>query len=335
MPLRWLIINTGQQLKILFVLSGNNTSGTAAPDDMTKPVKHAVMQGDSLRNEGLDVEYYYITGKGFWGYLKNIPPLRRYIRRGGFDIIHAHYSLTAIATSLAGSRRMVVSLMGSDLLGNSLLLPLLRFFCRYRWKLVIVKTEEMKARLGQSNVTVLPNGVDTDLFRPLDRGEARRQLGLPDKKIILFAADPARPEKNFKLASDSVSRMNRDDALLLPVGNADRSMMPMYYSAANVLLLTSLWEGSVNSVKEAMACNLAVVSCDVGDVRSNTRELEGYHITSYDPDEIAAILSEALDQKTEPKGRERIFELKLDAKSVSRRLVELYTMALTGQRTVQ
>lgn len=299
------------------------------------PVKHAVRQGDLLKSEGLDVDYYYITGRGLRGYLKNIPALRKRIREGSFDIVHAHYSLTAIAVSLAGSRRMVVSLMGSDVLGNSLMLPLLRLLSRYRWKLVIVKTEEMKSRIGNRNVFVLPNGVDTDMFRPLDRDEAGRHLGLPAKKIILFAADPARPEKNFILASDSVRRMNREDVMLVPVSNVDYRQMPYYYNAADVLLLTSLWEGSVNSVKEAMACNLAVVSCDVGDVRSNTRDLQGYHITSYDPDEIAAKLIEALDHKTELKGRERIFALKLDAKSVSGRLAELYKMVLTGHRTSQ
>jgi len=173
------------------------------------------------------------------------------------------------------------------------------------------------------------------LFRPLDRDEARRHLGLPSKKIILFAADPARPEKNFNLASESVRRMNRDDVMLQPLGNVSHKQMPYYYNASDVLLLTSLWEGSVNSVKEAMACNLAVVSCDVGDVKSNTGGLQGYRITSYDPDEIAVKLTEALDYKTELQGRERIFELRLDAKAVTLRLAELYAMVLAGKDTIQ
>ena len=321
-------------MKILFVLSGNNPLKAATSEYLAEPhVKHAVRQGDMLKNEGLDVDYYYITGRGFRGYLKNILPLRKRIRAGGFDIVHAHYSLTAIAVTLAGSKRTVVSLMGSDVLGNSLMLPVLRLLSRYRWKLVIVKTEEMKSKIGGRNVIVLPNGVDTELFRPLDRDEARRHLGLPSKKIILFAADPARPEKNFNLASESVRRMNRDDVMLLPLGNVNHRQMPYYYNAADVLLLTSLWEGSVNSVKEAMASNLAVVSCDVGDVQSNTRSLQGYHITSYDPDEIAVKLTEALDYKTELQARERIFELKLDAKAVTVRLTELYAMVLAGKRT--
>ncbi len=118
--------------------------------------------------------------------------------------------------------------------------------------------------------------------------------------------------------------MERDDAMLLPVHHADHDMMPWYYNAADVLLLTSAWEGSVNTVKEAMACNLAVVSTDVGDVRTNTRGLQGYYITSYDRDDIAGKLSMALDQEVELAGRERIMELGLDAKSVNSRLSEIY-----------
>ncbi len=294
------------------------------------PLKHGARQGASLSMAGHEIDYYYISGRGIFGYLRNMPALRRCIREGHYDLVHAHYSLTAIAASLAGRHRMVVSLMGSDVLGNSLILPLLRLFCRYRWSRTIVKTEMMKSRIGNRNIIVLPNGVDTDMFRPLNRAEARCRLGLPDKKVVLFAADPDRPEKNFTLASESFSRMKRDDAMLLPLHNADHSMMPLYYNAADVLLVTSAWEGSVNTVKEAMACNLAVVSTDVGDVRINTRGLQGYHITSDDPDDIAAKLSMALDQKIKTAGRDRIIELGLDAASVTDRLTEIYRTVISG-----
>jgi len=296
----------------------------------SQPLKHGARQGASLSLTGHEIDYYYISGRGIYGYLKNIPALRRYIKAGNYDLVHAHYSLTAIAASLAGRHRMVVSLMGSDVLGNSFMLPLLRLFCRYRWSRTIVKTEMMKSRIGNRNVIVLPNGVDTGKFRPLNREVARRHLGLPDKKIVLFPADPDRPEKNFTLASESFSRMKRDDAMLLPVHHADHGMMPWYYNAADVLLLTSTWEGSVNTVKEAMACNLAVVSTDVGDVRINTQGLQGYYITSYDPDDIAGKLSMALDQKIETEGRERILELGLDAATVNSRMSEIYRTVIRG-----
>lgn len=288
------------------------------------PVKNPVHQAATLRELGHEVDLFFILGKGLAGYLAAVPSIRRRISQGHYDIIHAHYSLSAFAVSIAGSHSMVVSLAGSDVMGNSMMLQVTRLFCRFRWRKVIVKTEEMKARLKCGDVTVVPNGVDMKLFAPAPKKEARKELGLPDKKIVLFAADPSRREKNFPLAKEAVEMTGSDDAILLPVNGVPHKRMPLYYSAADVLLLTSLWEGSVNSVKEAMACNLPVVSTDVGDVRINTSGLEGYFISTPEAAAMAEKLNEAFDLKVPVKGRERIIELQLDSASVARRLIEIY-----------
>jgi glycosyltransferase involved in cell wall biosynthesis len=307
------------------VFSGNSRDRAFKDGLSGVPVKNPVIQANSLRELGHEVDCFLIVGKGISGYLKNIPKLKDQVKRGNYDIIHAHYSLTAIAVSLAGVHDMVVSLAGSDTMGMPFMLPVIRFFCRHRWKTVIVKTEQMKLKIGQGNIIVLPNGVDTQLFRPLDKNEARVHLGLDrGSKIILFVADPLRREKNYNLAVRAFNILNRSEAVLLPVFNVPHDNMPYYYNAADVLLITSLWEGSVNSVKEAMACNLPVVSTDVGDVRSNTSGLECCYITSYDALEIAEKLGLAIDSMSEINSRDRIFELGLDARSISLRLTEKY-----------
>ena len=296
----------------MFVFSGNTSVTGNGERQGVEIIKNARYQGDSLIEMGCDVDYYQITGKGFWGYIKNIPKIRRAIKKGKYDVIHAHYSYSAIAASLAGTHRMVVSLMGSDTFSSPMMLIILRLFCRFRWKRVIVKTDAMAATIRSKKVTVLPNGVNTELFRPIDKGEARRKLGLPDRNIVLFAADPSRTEKNFKLASDSYNKLGREDTILLPVHDAPHHLMPLYMNASDVLLITSLYEGSVNTVKEALACNLKVVSTDVGDVRINITGLTGCYIASPDADDIAAKLNEALENKARTLGAERILELGLD-----------------------
>ncbi len=311
-------------MRILFVLSGNSRETDPAAGTEQVPLKNPVHQGETLRELGNEVDFYFIRGKGLAGYLRNIPHIRKKVRKGGYDLVHAHYSLTAFAVSLAGRFRIVVSLAGSDVLGMPGLLPLTRFFSRYRWKKVIVKTEAMKERLRAGDIIVLPNGVDTGLFFPSDRSEARKQLGLPDKRIVLFVADPSRAEKNITLAHEAVGLLGRDDVILLPVHGVSHCRMPLYYNAADALLLTSLWEGSVNAVKEAMACNLAVVSTDVGDVRANVSGLAGYHITSYKAAEIAGKLALVLDSSVKINARERLFDLGLDSASVAGRLIEIY-----------
>jgi len=100
-------------------------------------------QANYLLQEGLEVDYYRIMGKGIKGYLKNIRPLRKYLQQQSYDIVHAHYSLSAFCASMAGSQSLVVSLMGSDVKAGSiyrLLIKLFVFF--YRWKAVIVKPEK-------------------------------------------------------------------------------------------------------------------------------------------------------------------------------------------------
>lgn len=308
-------------MRILFILSGNRSETEKGEGELIKIAKH---QGDSLIRMGYNVDYFFIRGKGLRGYLGNIPEIRKKIKAGNYDIVHAHYSLSAIAASLAGKHKMVVSLMGSDTYSHPLMLMVIRAFCRFRWDVVIVKTEIMRARIRCRKAIVLPNGVEVERFHPAAKADARRLLELPGRKIVMFAADPSRPEKNFKLAQEAFTLLDRKDAVLLPVFNKPGSQMPLYMNAADVLLLTSLWEGSVNVVKEAMACNLPVVSTDVGDVKSNTKGLEGYYITSFDAPEIAKKLAAALDLETEIRGADRIRELGLDSESVNMRLTEIY-----------
>ena len=318
-----------RHLKILFVLSGNSRDSVKPGRSDVLPVKNPVHQADTLRTLGHEVDFFFIKGRGLSGYLRSIPLIRRKIKNEGYDVIHAHYSLTAFAVSLAGRHRMVVSLTGSDVMGMPLLLYLTRLFSRFRWAMVIVKTREMKARLRAGKILIIPNGVDTCLFAPGDKSKAKEQLGLAGKRIVLFVADPAREEKNYSLAREAVSRLGPDDTVLLPVHGIPHEAMALYYNAADLLLLTSLWEGSVNSVKEAMACNLPVVSTDVGDVRENTQGLEGYYITSFDTAEIADMVAMALDCKCEIRARERLFELQLDSPSVARRLIEMYNYVIS------
>ena len=69
-------------------------------------------QGESLRAVGVSVDYFIFDGNGIFGYLKSVPALRKKIRDGGYDLIHAHYSISAYFATLAGQLPLVVSLMG-------------------------------------------------------------------------------------------------------------------------------------------------------------------------------------------------------------------------------
>ena len=95
---------------VLFVSSGNSHYGI---------VPFIKSQGESLRQEGVDVEYFTVKGKGIKGYIRNITPLRTYIKQTKFDIIHAHYGLIGLLCVLAfPGIPIVLSVMGSDAYGS-------------------------------------------------------------------------------------------------------------------------------------------------------------------------------------------------------------------------
>jgi len=306
-------------MRILFVSSGNIARSQGVL------VKNAKIQGDSLARMGCDINFYFIVGRGIWGYLKNVPRMRKFIKNGGYDIIHAHYSFTGILASFTSDLPMIVSLMGSDLHISRLMTFVTSLFCKYRWRKVIVKTEQMKEIVNFNNVSVIPNGVDLDIFKPVAREEALEKINNDgEKKIILFVSDVNRKEKNFKLAQDAVCMLKRDDVVLLPVENVDHSQIKWYLNACELLLLTSLREGSVNIIKEAMACNVKVVSTKVGDVEKNMKDVPGYYLSGFETSSVAENINKALNYSGPVEGRKKIIELGLDSSTINNRIFQLY-----------
>ena len=100
----------------------------------------------------------------------------------------------------------------------------------------------------------------------------------------------------------------------------------MYLNAADALVLTSLWEGSPNVIKEAMACNLPIVSTDVGDVKEVIGDTEGCYITSYEPSDVAGKIKLALDFGKRTNGREKIKHLEIN--TIAKRIIDVYNEVL-------
>jgi glycosyltransferase involved in cell wall biosynthesis len=183
-------------------------------------------------------------------------------------------------------------------------------------------------RLGRRRNSVIPNGVDRSLFRPIDRADARAQLGWDDAPVVLFAADPTRFTKRFELAADVVELVREEfaEVRLVTTHDVEPNLMPVWMSAADVLLLTSRGEGSPNVVKEAMACDLPVVSVDVGDVREVIEGTRLCHVGSDEPTELAAAVVDAL-RALPARSDGRAHSAWLDDQAIAERVVEVYARA--------
>lgn len=289
-------------------------------------------QGDSLKKKGITVDFYPVQGKGVIGYLRNITSLKFKIKDFQPDLIHAHYSLSGFLVSLCTSKPIVVSIMGS-FPRKTLKFYAVKFFSNYIWQTTIVKSVRTKDQLGLQDVKVLPNGVDLSVFYPMDKWTSRKELGLIQDvniKYVLFAADSNRVEKNFTLASLAVEALKSENVKLLTVSYVEQATLSKYLSAVDVLILTSIKEGSPNIIKEAMACNCPIVTSNVGDVVRTIGNTIGCKIINwYNYLDYRDALSDLLSDNTRTFGRERIIELELDSSLVADSLVSLYNDSIS------
>ena len=310
-------------MKVLFVCSGNIEKFGISPI--------TINQGESLRKEGILLDYFDIKGKGLLKYIKNIFILRKHLVNKDYNILHAHYSLSGIVASLASRNiPIVVSLMGSDIHSNLFWRYLIKFFYKFRWNKTIVKSIKDQKHLKLSKSVIIPNGVDFEKFIIMDKLVAREKVNFdPRKKYIIFIANPKRKEKNLRLAKEAVDMINDLDVELFVVFNengVDHNLIPIYMNAADVLLLTSKREGSPNVIKEALACNCPIVATDVGDVKEIINNSNGCFLTSFDANDIARKLNIALEFKGKTNSRENISYL--DNKKVADKIINLYKSLL-------
>jgi teichuronic acid biosynthesis glycosyltransferase TuaC len=307
-------------MKVLFISSGNTITG------INTIIR---IQGDSLIDAGVKLEYFPINGKGFSSYLKHIFTLRNKIKLERYDIFHAHYSLSALTATFAGCKPLVVSLMGSDTKMNNVLTMIIRYFSKYKWNALIVKSGSMKREIKIINSHVIPNGVDMKKVEP-----SYSRVNNNGVSTVLFASDPDRYSKNYKLAAKAIRLLEKYKVRLKIVHSVSHDEIIRELNCSNVLLLTSRYEGSPNIIKEAMACNIPIVTTDVGDVRYVIGNTEGCYITSFESEDVAEKIILALEysgKKLKTNGRKRIVELGLDSETIAKKIINVYKEVITKQ----
>lgn len=220
-----------------------------------------------------------------WGYLREILLLPLVVKKGKYDIVHAHFGLTLISTLLIRIP-IVITFHGSDLLLNPtkhvsrLLAPMT--------SKVIVVAQRLKESLGYGEV--IPCGIPVKKFvLPTAHGK-KSVVRMPCKLKVLFPSDPARRIKDYGLfqavCRELEKRGNKVEEVHLM--NIDRERIPEVYWSCDVMLLTSLSEGSPTVIKEAIAAKLPFVSVDVGDVKEWASMVEfGVVVSDRNPDTLA------------------------------------------------
>ncbi|NQU87868.1 MAG: glycosyltransferase family 4 protein [Mariniphaga sp.] len=285
-------------------------------------------QIESLNSIGIENKILFINGreKGKREYLKSICKIKMRLKKERFDIIHCHHALSALFLILSGccKRNKILVSFQNDPINE---------MGKIIFKIIRKNTSGYILKNNSSLIDdkfsyYLPNGVNTLIFIPIKKQIACRKLNLdPQKRYILFvSSNRIRKQKRYDIYKETVSilknRYVKCEELVLI--NTRRELIPYYFNASEIHLLTSDYEGSPNSVKEAMACNIPVVSTNVGNVRTLLENVNGNFISeTNDANELADLVEIALNFKG-INSRERIKELELDIHSVAKKLKGIY-----------
>jgi glycosyltransferase involved in cell wall biosynthesis len=242
--------------------------------------------------------------QGLLMYIGTSRLVRRLHKKMKFDCIDAHYVYPdgLAATLLARLLKVpvVISARGTDI--NlfpkfGMIRPMIRWTLKRSDGLVGVCTAltdemvELGAQPGK--VKAIGNGVDLERFRPMDRAEARRKLGMPEDAKIAVSVGSLIPRKGYqylipafaKISSrhpnlrlyivgegnfrGELERIVRDAGmqdLIQIVGNRANEELALWYAAADVSCLVSSREGWPNVLLESMACGTPVVATRVWGV---------------------------------------------------------------------
>jgi len=185
--------------------------------------------------------------------------------------------------------------------------PYLHIACPSQWLAKISHSSTLFKRFDHS---VIPYGIDTNIFKAYPKEVARKLFGLPlNKKILLFAAQNIdNPRKGINYIFDVIDRLkNNSDVIICAVGKANinkpyknllllgeidsEEKMAMAYNASDALLIPSLEDNLPNTALESILCGTPVIAFPVGGLLDIINDEENGYLC---PD----ISSQSLTKKT-------------------------------------
>jgi glycosyltransferase involved in cell wall biosynthesis len=298
-------------------------------------------EAGALRRAGVDVDVYFVNGRANkLNYFAMPFGFFARVRRTRYDVIHVHHSFCGIIATMQRRIPVVWTFHEGEISGGTgdalrdqpiKLIAYSKRMKRYvarKVDAVVVVAEHLRGALGRPDAAWLPSGVDWDRFAPMDGGEARRRLGLAaGKRYVLFPSSPSRVEKRYDLARRAVEALKQTwpdtrDVELIALDNVPHEQVPLFMNAAEVMLMTSAFEASPVTIREALSCDLPVVSTDIGDARVVMEGIAGCRIVEADPAKIAEALHGVLATPPRVQARERMRVYSLE--NTAHALITLY-----------
>jgi len=208
--------------------------------------------------------------------------------------------------------------------------------------------------LSSKNIINLPNPINTDMFKPLEKNKARALWNIPDnKKLVLFGAIGATsdPRKGFKELTEAIKKLDTSKLEFVVFGSSEPENAPdlgckvhyvgqlsddislvTLYSAVDVMVVPSLQENLSNVIMESLSCATPVVSFNVGGNSDLVdHKINGYLAEPFDTSDLANGISWILNNKNYSKlcvnAREKVIA-EFDSEVVALQYIDLYNSIL-------
>lgn len=280
-------------------------------------------QVEALRElPGLEVELYEFApgGRGLVGAARD---LRTRYGAKRFDVVHAHFGLTAWPALTVRTQGRALTVHGTDLshprtrLATHAVLPKIGLLAAVSEPLV----QQIPGSRNRDRAVVLPCGVDMERFSPTPRAQAREALKLEqDGRYLLFPADPARAEKRYDRAQ---SLAQATGVGLLVLGGVEPERVPLFINAANAVLVTSEREGFGLAALEALACDVPVLCTPVGVHPDALEGVVGALCAEFDLKTWEAAVAPHLTA-ADPRVEGRVHAERFSARAMAERVAEAY-----------
>lgn len=285
----------------------------------------------SKNHPNLNIELFFINGfKSNIEYLKSIFLINFKLIKNNYDIIHIHFGLSGLFCLFNPFvNKPIITMLHSadiDIKKSNRLIVLLTKLVVLRSTHVLYLNEEMKRSIERlnKNITYLPCGIDTSFF--VNNGI----LNCTDALTIGFPGNPMRPEKNYKLFEEIIKKLKENNVNVNVVifHNKTRIEVLESLNQCDVIVMTSISEGSPQIIKEAMSCNIPIISSNVGDVMNLLKDVHNSFvipdfILDHYVEKVELIINQPLSER-KSNGRLRINQLGLDNKEISRKIYSIY-----------
>ena len=204
----------------------------------------------------------------------------------------------------------------------------------------------------KGKITVIPTGIDVKKFLPIQKKVLRKKYNFSSQDKIIIFIGRIEKEKNLSMLIEAFCKIKeqlekaklvlvgkgREEHLLklktrelnlknvIFMGEVENEKIPELLNCANVFALCSLFEGSPTVIKEALACNLPIVSVDVGDVKEVIEGIDGCYIAKRDINDFSKKIIRILTENKKIDSREKMF--RYSSENIGKKTLDVYKTLL-------